>query len=246
MPSKGVTRQVALASAPQRAEHAKVAVHLPATFDPEAPARLCLFLHGRGGDVPFETHIAQAIDQIEGCASNVVLVAPRFGDGAQPGTFQDGAGFSSFFSELQSHLPALADAPIVLAAFSGGWRPLGAVLKGLRSPANPLAGRVAGILLLDCIYGLQSSAEVIAWQKARRAQTALLSIYGRDTADDAPAANRALIEALRRYGPVHTTARESFAPGSVTFLEVATPHLDIVSDGPPVNPIADFLDRLSV
>jgi hypothetical protein len=246
MPSKGVTRNVALASAPQPTDHAEVAVHLPATFDSRSPARLCLFLHGRGGDVPFEDHIDQAIDQIAACRSNVVLVAPRFGDGVQPGTFEDSAGFSTFVSDLQAELPAVAGAPIVLAAFSGGWRPLGAVLKGLRVPGNPLADRVTGLLLLDCIYGLQSSAQVIAWQKARRAQTALLSIYGRDTADDAPAANRALMDALAKAGPVHTAERRSYGPGSVTFIEAMTPHLDIVSDGPPENPIATFLDRLTV
>ena len=249
MPSKGVTQDIVFASAPCASEHDKVAVHVPATFDPTAPFVLCVFLHGMEGDLPFEDHIQKAIDQIATCPANALLVAPRFGSRVQAGAFEDGAGFSSFIAELQATMPETAEAPIVLAAFSGGWRPLGAVLKGLQRPGNPLADRVTGLLLLDSIYGPQSSAEIIAWQKARRAQTALLSIYGRDTTDNAPAANRALIEALKETGPVLTppswSELKDFPPGMVAFFEVATPHLDIVRDGPPAAPIAAFLDLLA-
>ena len=251
-----MTRDIAFASAPHVAESDKVAVHMPATFDPKAPFLLCVFLHGLEGDVPFEDHIRRAIDQVGTSSANAVLVAPRFGRGARPGAFDDSAGFVSFIAEVQAELaaasvaaPAVASAPIVLAAFSGGWRPLNAVLNGLQLPGNPLADRLAGILLLDSIYGPQSSAEIIAWLKARRAQTALLSIYGRDTMDNAPAANRALIEALMVTGPVLTPALWSelrdFPPGTVAFFEVATPHLSIVNEGPPPNPIAAFLSLLS-
>jgi hypothetical protein len=254
MPLNGVTRDIAFASAPHAAEHDKVAVHMPATFDPTAPFLLCLFLHGIGGDVSFEDHIQKATDQIATCPANALLVAPRFGPGVRPGTFEDSAGFSAFVAELQAELTAggiaaPSDAPIVLVAFSGGWRPLNAVLKGLQLPGNPLADRLVGILLLDSVYGPLSSAEIIAWQQSGRAQTALLSIYGRDTTDNAPAANRALIETLKEIGPVLTPASwaelKDFPPGTVAFFEVPTPHLEIVSDGPPAAPIAAFLGLLS-
>jgi hypothetical protein len=257
MPYAGLTQDAAFASAPLGRENDKVAVHVPATFDFAAPFVLCVFLHGRDGDGSFEDHIRTAIDQIAACATNAVLVAPRFGPDVAPGAFEDDAGFSSFVRELQTLLTkagidgvATARAPIVLAAFSGGWRPLNAVLNGLlaRGDADPLAGRIAGILLLDSIYGPLSSAGVIAWQKQRRAQTALLSIYGRDTGHDAPASNRALIGALAATGPVLTplawSALKALAPGTVAFFEVSTPHLSIVRAGPPARPIAAFLDHM--
>ena len=253
MPTTGVTRNIAFVSAPHPAEHDKVAVHLPATFDPTAPFLLCVFLHGMGGEVPFEDHIQRAIDQIEACSANALLVAPRFGPGVRPGTFENSTGFSAFVAEVQAELTAAgitaaSSAPIVLAAFSGGWRPLKAVLQGLQGPGNPLADRLCGILLLDSVYGPQSSAEIIAWQQSRRAQTALLSIYGRDTAQDGKASNLALKEVLEKAGPVLTPASWSelkeFPPGTVAFFEVPTPHMDIVNDGPPPGPIASFLSLM--
>jgi hypothetical protein len=261
MPSAGVTRDVAFASAPLAAGD-KVAVHLPATFDASAPFLLCVFMHGTGGRVPFEDHIRKAIAQIASSSTNSLLVAPRFGDGCDPGAFGTTAGFSSFVAELRAVLPsvlpstrvadhAAAQAPIVLVAFSGGWKPLKAVLTCLLAggKADPVANRVTGILLLDSIYGRLSSAGVVAWQKIRRARTALLSIYGRDTGDNAPASNRELIETLEATGPVLTPASwtelKDFAPGTVAFLEVPTPHLSILDKGPPANPIASFLSLLS-
>jgi hypothetical protein len=256
MPAAGITRDIAFAHAPHAAPDNKVAVHVPATFDARAPFLLCVFMHGLSGEVPFEDHIRRAIDQLGHCAANVVLVAPRFGDRSAPGAFNDPAGFPAFIEELRRVLPemlplgegAVARAPIVLAVFSGGWRPLTAVLNGFLASASPDADRIKGILLLDSIFGPLSSAAVIAWQHERRAQAALLSIYGRDTLDDARDANLALIEALKPTGAVRAPGSwdeaGDFPPGTVVFLEVTTPHIDITSDGPPAAPIAAFLARL--
>jgi hypothetical protein len=256
MPAAAVTREVAFARAPHAAPNDKVAVHVPATFDAGAPFLLCVFMHGLSGEVPFEDHIRRAIAQLERCAANVVLVAPRFGDRSAPGAFDDPAGFPAFIDELRHVLPqmapldadAVARAPIVLAVFSGGWRPLTGVLNGLLASASPCADRIKGILLLDSVFGPLSSAAIIAWQRKRRAQAALLSIYGRDTLDDARDSNLALIEVLKPTGPVRTPASwddvGDFPPGTVVFLEVTTPHIDITSDGPPAAPIAAFLGLL--
>jgi hypothetical protein len=257
MPLAGVTRDIAFAHAPHAAPDNKVAVHVSATFDAAAPFLLCVFMHGLSGDVPFEDHIRRAIAQFGQGTANVVLVAPRFGDRSAPGAFHDPAGFPALLDELQHVLPkmlplgeeAVARAPIVLAVFSGGWRPLTAVLNGLLASASPCADRIKGILLLDSVFGPLSSAAVIAWQQKRRAQVALLSIYGRDTMDNARDSNLALIEALKPTGPVLTPASwddvDAFPSGTIVFLEVTTPHIDITSDGPPAAPIAAFLDRLA-
>ena len=245
MRARAVTQEIVFACAPHPELNDKVAVHVPATFDASAPFTICVFLHGLAGDVPFENHIERAMAQMAASPANAVLVAPRCGDRCEAGAFQDAAGFSSFIAELEETLPAPGGAPIVLAVFSGGWRPLGAILNGLLARPSTLADRIRGLLLLDCVYGPISSAAVIAWQKQCRAQTALLSIYGRDTMDNAREANRALIAALAETGPVRTTTPQSFPPGTVAVVEVATPHLDIVSEGPPINPIASFLECLT-
>ena len=138
MPLAGITQDVVFKTAPLAADRKnQVAVHFPATFDPSAPFVLCVFMHGLGRDGSPEDHIGAAITQIASSSTNALLVAPRFGDGTDPGAFLDVAGFSSFVAELRAVLPtsagvadhAATTAPIVLVGFSGGWRPLDAVLK---------------------------------------------------------------------------------------------------------------------
>jgi hypothetical protein len=279
MPFAAITTDAVFSRGPHPSR--SVGIHIPQNFDPSAPFALCVFMHGLSlADAPFETHIEMAVAQIKSSSTNTILVAPRFGGDDDEGTFQDSAGFSSFVGELQTVLPPLlmkagipaaeaakisgyaaTGAPIVLVAFSGGWRPLKAVLKGLLDidPADVPAkttrctDRVIGIALLDSIYGPKSSAGVIAWQQARRGQTALISIYGRNTGDNAKASNIALIATLKAMGPVLTPASwaalPTLPPGTVAFLEVTTSHLAIPRVGPPKEPIAAFLtllgDRLS-
>jgi hypothetical protein len=275
MPFSAITEDVAFSHAPHAAT--SVAVHFPQSFKTSDPFTLCVFMHGLGRGGPFENHIQMAIAQIKSSSTNAMLVAPRFGDEDDVGGFDNQTGFSSFVDELRTVLPPLlvqadvpqvdADqiatfaatkAPIVLVAFSGGWKPLKAVLDGLRgidkngdlAKATRCADRVVGIALLDSIFGPTSSSGPIAWLKSRRAQTALLSIYGRSTGDDAPGANKRLITTLApALTPTSWQDLSTFPAGTVAFFEVPTTHLSIPRDGPPKEPVAAFLtilgDRLS-
>jgi hypothetical protein len=278
MPFSAITKNVAFSHGPHAGS--TVAVHFPENFNPAGPFALCVFIHGLSGDTPFEKHIEMAIAQIKSSSTNSLLVAPRFGDKDDPGNFANVTVFSSFVGDLKSVLPPLltqggmapadanqiatyaaSKAPIVLVGFSGGHRPLNAVLKGLLAidgnsdlaKATRCADRVVGIALLDSIYGDTSSSGPVAWQESRRAKTALLSIYGRNTGDNAKVANTKLITTLEATGPVQTPASwqdlATFPAGTVAFFEVTTSHLSIPRDGPPHEPVAAFLtilgDRLA-
>ena len=285
MPIVAITRDIPFAAAPFKAGSAvgnKARLHMPATFDAAAPFTLCVFLHGweieRGSR---EAQIAQAVAQMVDAHKNVILVAPRFGTLSEEGSFAGVAAFSSFVLELEGVLPlaleqsgmnaadaahvataAARTARIVIVAFSGGWRPLGATLGGLLGlstqsgvgAATHCADRVAGLVLLDCIYGKTSSSAVIKWDQSRGGQTALLGIYGRDTArgKDIAAAtwNPFLLGKLRPGQPVLAPSQWSSLPspfpaGHVAFFEVPTGHMAIPDVGPPPHPIAAFLDRLA-
>ena len=274
MPFSAITRNVVFSHGPHAGS--TVAVHFSENFNPAGPFVLCVFMHGLTlGDTPFEKHIEMAIAQIKSSSTNTVLVAPRFGAQDDEGSFADETGFSSFVGELQTVLPPLlvqagmlqADAdriathaatraPTVLVGFSGGWRPLKVVLKGLLAidassdlaKATRCTDRIVGVALLDSIFGPDSSAGVIAWQKSRRTKTALLSIYGRNTGDNAKAANTKLISTLEATGPVLTPTSwqnlAAFPAGTVAFFEVTTDHLSIPRDGPPHEPVAAFLSIL--
>jgi hypothetical protein len=263
----------------------RVAVHLPSRFKPAVPFALAVFLHGISvGKVPFEAHIQMAIAQIGEASTNSMLLSPRFGPNDDAGRFSEKEGFSTFIEELNSALPRLlrehqltdvdADhiaaqatrtAPIVLVAYSGGWRPLNAILKGLLaldsegelSQSTQCASRIVGIALLDSIYEKtgtslyqKTSSGVLAWEKGRRAQTALLSICGSKTGLGASTVNLRLAKDLEVTGRVDTLSNWpewiSLAPGSVTFVKVSTRHQDIPRDGPPARPIAAFLSSLAI
>lgn len=278
MPFTAITQDQTFAHSPVAGS--KVAVHFPETFKPDHAFALCFFLHGRTVDnKPFENHIKAAIAQMKASSTNTVLVAPRFGDGVTDGRFTDRHEYSAFVAELGTVLPRLltnsgmeqaaADhigtfaatkAPIVLVAFSGAWKPLNAILKGLLAldPNDVLArktrcaDRVVGIALLDSIYGPISSSGPLEWQKKRRQQTALLGIYSTRT-QTAEESNEGLISKLEAIAPVEQPASweamATFPADTVAFFKVGTDHQLVPSDGPPVQPIAKFVsvlgDRLS-
>jgi hypothetical protein len=281
MPFARITRNVDFTHGPHAGM--PVTVHFPATFKPAEPFVVCVFLHGISlKNVPFENHIQMAVAQMEHTSTNNVLLSPRFGAGAAAGTFGNKRGFSSFISELNSVLPSLlaaaglsptdasriasravATAPIVLVSFSGGWRPLNAILNGLLSldekdelvKDTDCTRRLVGIALLDSLFSNKSSlyehtsSGILSWQAKRRTQTALLSIYGRRTTLGAPRANARLACDLEATGPVDQPASwdelHDFTPSRVAFLKVDTKHLRIPTDGPPKSPIAAFLTLLA-
>src|SRR4029077_17312241 len=137
MPFSAITKNVAFSHGPHAGS--TVAVHFPENFNPAGPFALCVFIHGLSGDTPFEKHIEMAIAQIKSSSTNSLLVASRFGDNDDPGSFANATAFSSFVGALKSVLPPLltqggmapadanqiatyaaSKAPIVLVGFSGG------------------------------------------------------------------------------------------------------------------------------
>lgn len=285
MPIAAITRDVPFATAPYKAGSAvgnKARLHVPATFDAAAPFTLCVFLHGwEIWPGAREEQIDQAVKQMVDAHKNVIMIAPRFGDQSEEGSFASVGGLSSFVLELESVLPlaleqsgmspgdagtvataAARSAQIMIVAFSGGWKPLGAVIRSLLTlptetgvgAATHCADRIASMMLLDCIYGTGSSSAVIKWNESRGSQTALLGIFGRDTYRGQPAAaakwNRYLLGELRPGEAVLRPDQWSSLPspypaGHVAFIEVPTGHMDIPGKGPPNFPIASFLSLLA-
>jgi len=269
MPATAITRDVHFDHAPNPAH--PVAVHIPAAFDHTRPFLLCVFMHGLNvAGVTLEAHIQAAIGQMSAATTNTILVAPRF-DGNATGNFGAAAGFSAFIAELAQKLPPLltpglspADAQaagtaaatrtrIVLVAFSGGWRPCAAILDGLLDLAadNTLPKRLVAVQLLDAVYGEvpNSQKSVKAWMAARGADTVLVSLFNPATGLAAKAGNTALLAAVSPSDDVRDPSTwpalaNPLPAGSVAFFAVPTQHLEIPAKGPPVRPIASFLNLL--
>ena len=269
MPAAPITQYLHFQHAPNPA--LPVTVHIPAAFDHERPFLLCVFMHGLNLDgVSFEAHIQAAVGQMGAATTNTIFVAPRF-DGNAAGTFATTTGFSAFVTELGQKLPPLftglssADAQtvgtaaattarIVLVAFSGGWRPCGAILDGLRNLAAgaTLPKRLVAIQLLDAVFGdvPHSLTSVEAWMAAHGADTVLISLFNPATGLRAKAGNTQLLAALRPHDTVRDpatwpTLANPLPEGTVAFFGVSNDHLDIPAKGPPAQPIASLLNRLA-
>ena len=145
---------------------------------------------------------------------------------------------------------ASTTAPIVLVGFSGGWKPVGAILQGLLKRGDG-SERVIGIQLLDAVYEdwFCRYAFVEKWIGAKGKQTVLVSIFSSTTDCGAKAGNEHLLRTLRPKEIPKPSSDWSLLPnplpaGTIAFFEMSTSHPDIPRDGPPTNPIASFLSLL--
>jgi hypothetical protein len=215
----------------------------PAQFDPARPFRLVLFFHGHLSEI--ERTLVRELDlpgQIARSGINAVLIAPQLARDAadsSPGRWTEPGLASAFVAEageaLRARLggtpAAWSAAPVVLAAFSGGYRALSTAVE-----RGGLSSRVEGIVLLDALYG---DVDVFArWLRQWSQRAFLWSLSSRSTQKESEELIAALLEAgvqfERSDGPLR----------GARLLTVETPHVRVPLDGPPLEPLADVLRRL--
>jgi hypothetical protein len=224
-----------------------VLLHVPASFDPRRPVRLVVFFHGHGSSIDrvvAEMEIARQITQAD---INAVLVAPQFAREAadsSAGKFWRPGAFARFLEEAALRLtdaaaqnrqerPVIASAirraPVILIAYSGGYKPAAFVLD--RGGAT---ARIAGVLLLDALYDEED--RYARWFTASRARSFLVSLYTESTAGH----QATLMESLRRRRiAVGTQLPAAIRPGTAAFVACGSiqRHGRFVLDGPPHDPI---------
>jgi hypothetical protein len=225
----------------------RVLFHVPAGFDPARPFELLVFFHGHRAELR-RTLIGEhdLTRQVDASGRNVVLIAPQLALDApdsHPGKLAEPGGFKRFLDEaadfLAAHVAridrdAVARAPVIVAAFSGGYRTAAFCLE--RGGAGE---RIAGVVLIDAIYG--EVERLRAWLAGAGRRGFFLCFYGESSREG----TEALAGALAKDGiAVAGAYPERLGPGSVLVLWVDTPHDLIPRDGPPAGPIADLLRRL--
>lgn len=230
---------------------AGVLVHVPAGFDPRQPVRLVVFFHGHGSAidrVAAEMEIARQVTQAD---INAVLVAPQFARDApdsSAGKFWRPGAFARFLEEAALQVSdaaaasraerpvitaALRRAPVILVAFSGGYKPAAFVLD--RGGATP---RVGGVILLDALYDEED--RYARWFAATRGRSFLVSLYTESTATR----QAILMERLRqRRIAVGTAVPAALRPGTAAFVDCGpiSRHGRFVLDGPPHEPLRMLL-----
>ena len=225
---------------------ARVLFHAARGFDPSKPFRLVLFLHGHGSEL--EATLARHLDlpgQIDRAGVNAVLVAPQLALDAQessPGKFVEPGRAAAFVDEAQAVLrnmlgggdAAWRRAPIVIVAYSGGYRTAGQIID-----RGGLDGRIEGLVLLDAFFA--ETGLYAAWLARNHHRAFLYALYSKSSAEETDALKARLIERNIAY----RTGDDGGPMAGIRFVAVETPHGEIPRLGPPAEPLGAVLRRLT-
>lgn len=222
-----------------------VLIHVAADLAAGAAPVLVVFFHGHLSVLARDVAGWMAVpEQIDRSGRQAVLIAPQLAVDAmdsspgrlwQPGALArllDDAAAACAARFGPDEPEALRAAPVVLAAFSGGYK---ALAMGLER--GGVTERVAGIVLLDALFG---AAEAMAAWAAAAPHAFLAALY----TDDTRAGTMALAAALDRRGLAWSPGYPArLGPGGRHLVRSATPHMALPVEGPPHHPLGDLLRR---
>lgn len=234
-------------------------LHVTSGFDPSRPFVIVVFFHGWcatltrriGGNRYHVVETYRLIEQIDASGLNAVAIAPQFARDADtdvvdmpghPGKFADAGGFARFLDEATARIAALlgdaaarlAQAPVLLVSFSGGYR---AAAKALT--VGGVQERLIGFIGLDTIYG---EADAFAdWFAANHRHAFIAAVHtgGRDHDHSSATQTLALRRTLAARRLPGVRLRRSLPrrlePGTAAFAAIGGPelHLDLVAAGWP-------------
>lgn len=222
----------------------RVLFHLPPQFDCRAPAAYVLYFHALGTDITASNRDNELTRQIDESGANVILVMPQLASHAadsSPGKFSRRGGLRRFMEEVGRVMSErlggawrkkLETAPILLTAFSGGYKTAAYVLD--RGGVNE---RVKAVLLMDALYEDVDKFEKWAAGSIRR--SCLVSLYTRGSCEENM---RELLERLAGRGITAKTGwPRTLSVGEIYHARVETEHLAIPRLGPPKDPLMAFM-----
>lgn len=230
----------------------RVLMHVPAGFDPRRPALMVVFFHGHGSTIERTATVETDLPrQIADSGANAVLVAPQFAYDAadsSPGKFLRPGAFARFIDEAATRLarlmtPAGADlrrlsgvfnlAPVMLVAFSGGYKPAAFVLA-----RGGAAHRIHSVVLLDALYDEEDT--FATWFAGARSRVFLASLYTESTATNQTKLRDML--AKRRITST-SSLPTSLSRGTAVFVASGSidRHARFVLEGPPRDPVKAVL-----
>ncbi|MBF0152680.1 MAG: hypothetical protein HQL64_02940 [Magnetococcales bacterium] len=230
----------------------RVLLHLPPAFDPDSPFQILLFFHGHHSEI-WRTLVKEMalLEQINATNRNLVLVAPQLAlDAADssPGKLYRPKGVSNMLGDLSRVLTKelgrkFADrfkrAPVILVAFSGGYRALAYTLDRGFAMKRERDKRLRGVILLDALYG--DPEKYATWLRHPRRRSFFVNLYGPSSAS----LSEQLKQGLAKHGPPwHDALGMKIRPSGIYSLAVATPHESIFLEGPPHWPLVEILKRV--
>jgi len=227
----------------------RVLLSIPRGFDIRRPAVTVVFFHGNGATLTRDVRNRQQVPrQIVESGLNAVLVAPQFAVDAadsSAGRFWEPGVFAQFMTESADQLtrlhgdarakPVFERAPIVIAAYSGGYHPLAFVLS-----VGGATERIRGALLLDALYG--DHDKYLDWL-SRKPEAFFVSTYGQLVKPQ----NAEFQKQLTDHGIGFTTDfPPHLVPGINAFLDVGAEvkHNDFVTQAWSADPLKVLLSRV--
>jgi hypothetical protein len=228
----------------------RVLLHIPKGFDPRRPALMIVYFHGNEATLNRDVRSRQQVPrQVTESGLNAVLVAPQFAVNAldsSPGRFWEPGVFAQFVTEAGERLTqlygdervrgAFQGAPVVIAAYSGGYSPTAFILQ-----SGHVDGRLRGVVLLDALYG---EYDKYADWLAKRPSAFFVSAFGKASRDDNTTLQRMLTE---RGVSFKKTLPANLALGSITFISSSddVKHEDFVTAAWVNDPLKVVLRRIT-
>ena len=224
-------------------------LHIPRGFDLRRPAAIVVFLHGNLATLARDVRNRQQVPrQLEQSGLNAVLVAPQFAVDAldsSSGNFWTPGVFAKFLDEAADRLGRLhgdprardifARAPVIVAAYSGGYNPAAFALA-----VGGATARIHGVILLDALFAEQDK---FADWLAKRPDAFFVAAYGKAARNEHAELQRMLTE--RGVG-FKTTLPARLTPGTVAFYDVGNEvvHNDFVTRAWVNDPLRTLLARI--
>lgn len=223
-------------------------IAIPRGFDPNRRAAIVLFLHGNKATLARDVIARQQVArQVAESGLNAVLVAPQFAVDAldsSAGRFWE-PGFADLFlreaADRAGQLggpavrKALAGAPVILVAYSGGYFPAASALA-----LGRIDGRVAGLITLDALYG---EIDVFAGFLTSHRAAFLVAAYGTSSIGG----THELTERLNHAGirPLGSLPRR-VEPGTIAMIHAGDAvHNDFVTRAFAPDPLKLILSRVT-
>jgi len=232
------------------AEHyddSSVFFHIPPHFSPEKPFMLLVFFHGLESDITKTERDYKISEQVDASGKNVILIMPQLAKNAadsSPGKFFGQNAFGTFMAEAaaildrrigEQYRPALRAAPVLISAFSGGYKAAAYVLD-----RGGEGRRIRGVFLIDALY--EDLEKFEKWIIDGAGHRSFVVLYTRGTEKNTyELADRLAGDGIK----ADWTWPASLYAGKVNLIQSSNEHFMVPLLGPPDHPLSHFLNILS-
>lgn len=225
----------------------KVLFYIPSNFSVNRPFFFLVFFHCLPSTPFTDFKNLQLARQIEKSEKNLILIMPPLANNASdssPGKFFTKNAFANFVDEtsnvLSNHFSIetrkkFTEAPVVVSAFSGGYKSAAYVLD-----RGGLGKRLLGTLLFDAMF--EDTEKFSGWLLNNSSSAFFLHIFGKGSCEKN---SQQLAKELKQAGiKTYSNWPKSLGPSAIHFVHVNTSHQAIPLAGPPESPISNALSAI--